>query len=92
MATIDTEVDVDDMYWAMSRWEKEEMAEKLYEDGFIPKGLRDDIESVENRIATTANEQDLSDVLDKVWLNKMFLTTSDLEVLRRMSKKGLYSE
>ena len=40
MARIDVDIDIDDLMWSMNKWEKEEMAEKLYEDGIVPKALQ----------------------------------------------------
>jgi hypothetical protein len=86
MARIDVEIDVDDMYWDMSRSEKQEMMEKLYEDGYMPKELQ---EELDGRQPGTNLEQELSDLLDAIYSNKMFLNNDDLETLKHLSKKGL---
>jgi len=90
MARIDVEIDVDDMYWDMSRSEKQEMAEKLYEDGYIAEALQDELDGVVDRQPSGYNETELHELLNKVWDNRMFITEEHKEVLRIMSKKGLY--
>jgi hypothetical protein len=85
MARIDVEIDVDDMYWDMSRSEKQEMIDKLYEDGFSPKDLPESI----NREPQTYLEHDLCDLLDKVWDNRKFINNTDLETLKYLSNKGV---
>ena len=45
MASID--IDIDDILYSMSNWEKQELADNLYDDGYIPKQMdvvhRDDV-------------------------------------------------
>jgi hypothetical protein len=45
MASID--IDIDDILYSMSNWEKQELADNLYDDGYIPKQIpsahRDDV-------------------------------------------------
>lgn len=89
MARIDVEIDVDDMYWDMNKWEKEEMAEKLYDDGIIPKALQPHADALDERIPETNLERDLSDLLDKIWSNRLFLTNDDIQTLTILSKKGI---
>ena len=90
MARIDVNIDVDDMYYDMDKWEKQEMAEKLYEDGIVPKALQADLDEIEGRTSPQTNlEQELSDLLDAVWLNRKFINEDDKQILRTLSKKGL---
>jgi hypothetical protein len=89
MARIDVEIDVDDMYWDMSKWEKEEMAEKLYDDGVIPKALQPYADALDERIPETNLERDLSDLLDKIWSNRLFLTNDDIQTITTLAKKGI---
>ena len=91
MARLDIDVDTDDILGNMSKYEKQEMAEALYKDGIVPRALQADLDEIEGRngIQTTL-EQELSDLLDKVWDNRMFINSNDLEILKQLSKKGLY--
>jgi hypothetical protein len=89
MARIDVDIDVDDMLWDMNRLEKQEMADKLYDHGYVPNKLQDELDQVLDRQASGNTEVELSNLLDAVWDNRMFLNSNDLEVLKHLSKKGL---
>ena len=89
MARIEVDIDVDDIYWDMSRLEKQEMADKLYDDGFVPVELKHDLDKIENRTPNGASESELDYVLSKIWDNRMFINSNDLEVLIKLAKKGI---
>ena len=89
MVRVEVDIDVDDIYWDMSRLEKQEMADKLYDGGYIPKELKQDLDKIENRTPNGASESELDNVLSKIWDNRMFINSNDLEVLIKLSKKGL---
>jgi hypothetical protein len=89
MARIDVEIDIDDILWGMSDWEKRDLADSLYNDGIVPKALRQELDEVIDRQPYTVTDQELSDLLERVWSNKDFLNSNDLETLRHLSKKGL---
>jgi hypothetical protein len=89
MARIDVEVDVDDIFWSMSKYEKQEIADTLYDDGIIPTDLKPEVIVRESRIPQTNLEKELADILDKVWDNRRFISNDDLDVLKHLSKKGL---
>ncbi len=90
MARIDIEIDVDDMYWDMSKREKQEMANKLYDDGILPEALESQIERLTDRTTQTNLECDLSDLLDKIWSNRLFLTNDDIQTITTLSKKSIH--
>ena len=90
MARIDIEIDVDDMYWDMSKREKQEMANKLYDDGILPEALESQIERLTDRTTETNLERDLSDLLDKIWSNRLFLTNDDIQTITTLSKKSIH--
>lgn len=89
MVRIDVEVDTDDILRSMSKYEKQEMADALYDDGIIPTDLNAEVAVWESRIPQTNLEKELADILDKVWDNKRFINNNDLETLKYVSKKGL---
>jgi hypothetical protein len=89
MARIDVDIDVDDMLWDMNRHERQEMADKLYDDDIIPSELQDMADELDSRLPETNLEQELSRLLDAVWDNRMFITEEHKEVLRIIAKKGL---
>jgi hypothetical protein len=89
MVRVEVDIDVDDIYWDMSRLEKQEMADKLYDDGYVPVELKQDLDEIENRTPNGASESELDNVLSKIWSNRMFINSNDLEVLIKLAKKGL---
>ena len=89
MARFDTEVDVDDMLWSMDSYEKQEMADALYDDGVIPKQMGKDVAEADDRIPETGLELELHDILNTIWSNRLFLTNDDIQTLTQLSKKGL---
>jgi hypothetical protein len=89
MARVEVDIDIDDIYWDMSRLEKQEMADKLYDNGYIPVELKQDLDKIENRTPNGASESELDNVLNKIWDNRMFINSNDLEVLIKLAKKGI---
>jgi hypothetical protein len=89
MARIDVEVDTDDILWSMSKYEKQEMADALYDDGIIPTDLNAEVAIWESRIPQTNLEKELADILDKIWGNKRFIDNEALDMLIFLSKKGI---
>jgi hypothetical protein len=89
MARVEVDIDVDDIYWDMSRLEKQELADKLYDDGYVPKELKHDLDEIENRTPNGASESELDYVLSKIWDNRMFINSNDLETLKHLAKKGI---
>jgi hypothetical protein len=89
MVRVEVDIDVDDIYWDMSRLEKQEMADKLYDDGYVPVELKQDLDKIENRTPNGASESELDNVLSKIWDNRMFINSNDLETLKYLAKKGI---
>lgn len=90
MATFTAEADVDDILLELSSWEKQEMAEALYDEGVVPKALSREADEVDDRFPDCPAEQELSNILDKIWSNRRFINAKDLETLIFLSKKGLH--
>ena len=89
MARIDVDIDVDDMLWDMNRHERQEMADKLYDDGIIPSELQDMADELDSRLPETNLEQELSNLLDKIWSNRLFLNNDDIQNLTVLATKGI---
>lgn len=89
MAIIDNDVDVDDMLWSISEGEKQEMADKLYDEGVIPNALRQDALDLEDRIPETNLELELHNILNTIWSNRLFLNNDDIQTLTILAKSGL---
>lgn len=85
MARITVDIDLDDLMFDLSKYEKQDLVNKLYENRFIPKT----IEAADARDPKTHLEYELSEILDKVWDNRSFINNEALESLKLISKKGL---
>lgn len=85
MASITVDIDLDDLMWDLSKWDKQRLVDNLYNDGFVPK----EIETIDAREPGTYLEYELSDILDKIWSNRKFISNDDLETLKHLSKKGI---
>jgi hypothetical protein len=51
MASISVDVDIDDILWDMASYEKQELVDNLYNDGYVPKqlgGVHSDNEYISN--------------------------------------------
>jgi hypothetical protein len=89
MTTINVDIGIDDLMWGMSKRDKEEMAKILHDDGIILKELQHDLDMIADRKPNGNSEDELNDLLDRVWSNRMFLNSNDIETLKHLSKKGL---
>jgi hypothetical protein len=89
MADMNVSFDVEDIIWGMDRYEKQDMVDSLYDDGFVPSNVKKDLDLVIDRLPLTSLEQELSDLLDKVWNNRNVINNNDLEILKHLSKKGI---
>lgn len=83
------DIDIDDILNDMSGWECQELADSLYEDGYIPKQVQVGSDSLLDG-AETYLEQELSNTLMAIWSNRLHLTNSDKEILKTLSRKGSY--
>lgn len=80
MATIDVEVDIDDILWEMSKLEKEELCEQLIEDGYGPE--HEDIGLVGILNAETHTERELISLLENLWTNRINIDYKLVDELR----------
>lgn len=85
MASITVDIDLDDLMWDLSKWDKQRLVDNLYENGYVPK----EVETIDAREPGTHLEYELSDILDKIWDNRRFINNDDLETLKHLSKKGI---
>ena len=78
MASID--IEIDEIIYAMTSWEKQELADELYEDGYIPKqmgGVHPD----------EARFSDFDAEVSKLIGNSWRLTKEDEETILRITNK-----
>ena len=77
MASID--IDIDDILYSMSSYEKQELADELYEDGYIAK--KDD--------AQKSTDDEWNESVNKLFNNKWRLSKEDEETILRITNKLL---
>lgn len=78
MASID--IDIDDILYSLSSYEKQELADELYDDGFVPKqmgGVHPD----------DASESDFDREVNKLIGNAWRLTAEDEAVILKIANK-----
>ena len=77
--SVSIDVDVEDIIWGMSKWEKQEMVDSLYDDGFIAKqlGVHPDDK------VTSDFDIEISKLLGNDWR----LSTEDVEIIMNICKK-----
>lgn len=88
MATVDIEVDIDEILWEMGTSEKEELCEQLIKDGYGP-GPEDfngmELDEVLN--AKTYSERELVDLLKEMWSSRIHIDHKLVDELRAHLKK-----
>lgn len=85
MSSISVDIYFEDIYREMDRYDKEEMAKWLAEDGILSSTTE-----INWPDPQSATEVELIQLLQDIWNNKNSLTNDDFNVLNRLSKKGLY--
>jgi hypothetical protein len=75
MARID--IEIDDILYGMSSWEKQELVDELYNDGYVAKK-----DTSERNTDNEWNEQ-----VDKLFNNKWRLSKEDEETILRITNK-----
>ena len=90
MSYVTVDVDIDDIIDGMYDRDKQQLANGLYDDGYVPSQLKHIEALLQSNNATTTSEIELLDILNKVWENRDFLTAGNIDALRSLSKKGFY--
>jgi hypothetical protein len=75
MASID--IDIDDILYSMSSCEKQQLADELYEDGYLAK--KDD--------ADKSTDDEWNEQVNKLFNNKWRLSKEDEETILQITKK-----
>jgi len=83
--SISIDVDLDDVYFEMSKYDKEKMVEWLAEDGYM-----ESVTEIKWPDPQSATEVELIQSLQDIWNNRNSLTNSDYITLNFLGKKGLY--
>ena len=85
MSTISIDIDLEDVYYQMDRYDKEEMAQWLAGDDIL-----DHKEVIAWPEATSSTEADLLQAIKAVWDNRLVLDNNDIAILNRIAKKTAY--
>jgi hypothetical protein len=80
MSYISVDVDIDDVLWGMSSYEKQKLVDELYEDGYVPKQMG----GVHPDDAPTGDfDKEVSKLIGNSWR----LTKEDEETILRITNK-----
>ena len=80
MASVSIDVDIDDILWDMTSYEKQELVDELYADGYIPKqmgGVHPD------DVPTGDFDREVSKLIGNSWK----LSKEDEETILRITNK-----
>jgi hypothetical protein len=85
MASISVDVDIDDILWDMTSYEKQELVNELYEDGYVPKQVQA-IADREDAISS-AGPFDFDGQVQKLIGNSWRLSNNDVETILKITNK-----
>ena len=83
--SISIDIDLDDVYFEMSKYDKEKMVQWLAEDGYMKS-----VTEISWPYPQSATEVELIQSLQDIWNNRNSLTNNDFTTLNFLGKKGLY--
>jgi len=89
MSWITIDVDLDDIYREMSRYDKEKMAEWLEEDGHctIDDGYDDEETPLHLTGKESYGEAELKNNLKKLWNSYYQLSNEEVEIIKNLANK-----
>jgi hypothetical protein len=91
MPTLQVDIDIHDLLWDLSKRDKQELVDELYDDGYTPTKMDTadirDMFSLNKEL--TYNENELLGILARIWENKSFLNKENLEMLEYFATKGI---
>lgn len=87
MTYINMNIDLDEIIDGLSSYEKQELVDELYQDGFYQKELEKQIEGFYDYDNASLNEQMFREQLDKISSNYLSLTNEEQEIILKISKR-----
>ena len=87
MPYINVDVDLDDIYDNMSRSDKRDMAEWLYDDGILGSHPNPDVRKLIRGDEESFDEKELRDDLTKLWNGHYQLSREDEEIIKQIANK-----
>jgi hypothetical protein len=85
MATFSVDLDIDDILWELSKREKQQLVDKLYDDGFTPSQI-DTLDLMSEGNDNPMNVMWKEQIL-KLLSNRHKLTNEDEEIILKISNK-----
>lgn len=85
MATFSVDVDIDDILWELSKREKQQLVDELYDDGFTPSQI-DTLDLMSEGNDNPMNVMWKEQIL-KLLSNRHKLTNEDEEIILKISNK-----
>lgn len=79
MTSISVDVDIEDILWGMSDYEKQDLVNELYDEGFIAKK--------DSRYIDEDNASDFDDEVRKLLGNSWRLSKEDEQTILRITNK-----
>jgi len=87
MPYINVDIDLDEIYDKMSRYDKEEMAVWLLDDGILENHLKPNIRKLIRGNEESFDEEQFRNNLTKLWNNFYQLSNEDIEIIKTISNK-----
>ncbi len=87
MAYINMDIELDEIIDGLSSYEKQELVDSLYDDGFYQKELEKEIEGYYDSDNVSLNEQLFREQLGKISSNFLSLTDEEQELILKISKR-----
>jgi len=78
MGHVNVDVDIDDILWSLSSYEKQELVDDLYDDGYTPTQLDK---------KQSKSDDDWDEAVEKLKGNKWRLSKEDEETILRITNK-----
>jgi len=87
MSSVRVYVDLDDVYEEMDRYDKQAMAEWLYDDGVLDKHPNPEIRKLVRGDEESNGEKELRDNLSKIWNSYYQLTSEEEEIIKKIANR-----
>ena len=86
MAYINMDIDLDDIMDGLTAYEKQEIVDQLYQDGFYQKEFEKEMKPTSSG-EVSLNEQMFREELNKIRTNYLNLTTEEQELIQKIAKR-----
>jgi len=85
--SISIDVDLDDIYDEMDRYDKQKMAEWLLDDGILENHPKAEIRRMVRGIEESFGEEQLRNDLTKLWNGYYQLSNENIEIIKNIANK-----